>query len=110
MNTKHSLFGCTLMALAGLAVAEEVSVIEEIIVVAHPLSGEGLAQPSSILDGDELARKKSYNIGATLAQEPGIHSASFGTATSRPVIHGLSGPRVRIMEDRIDTLDVSVTS
>ncbi len=110
MNMKHYLIGCAITAVCGVAVAEEHSVLEEIVVVAHPLSGEGLAQPSAILEGDELNRKKSYNIGATLAQEPGIHSASFGTATSRPVIHGLSGPRVRIMEDRIDTLDVAVTS
>lgn len=114
MNLKPSLLGCVMVAMCGVTVGAEQQnedkAIEEIIVVAHPLSGEGLAQPTAVLDGDELERKKSYNIGATLAQEPGIHNASFGTAASRPVIHGLSGPRVRIMEDRIDTLDVSVTS
>jgi iron complex outermembrane receptor protein len=114
MKMEHYLIGCVMAAICRIAIGAEQEnrdqVIEEVIVVAHPLSGEGLAQPTAVLDGDELERKKSYNIGATLAQEPGIHIASFGTATSRPVIHGLSGPRVRIMEDRIDTLDVSVTS
>jgi iron complex outermembrane receptor protein len=84
--------------------------IEHITVVAHPLSGEGLAQAVDVLEGAELARKRATNIGATLAKQPGIHSAPFGNAVGRPIIHGLSGPRVRIMEDRIDTLDVSVTS
>jgi len=84
--------------------------IEQITVVAHPLSGEGLAQAVDILEGAELARKRATNIGATLAKQPGIHSAPFGNAVGRPIIHGLSGPRVRIMEDRIDTLDVSVVS
>lgn len=84
--------------------------MEEIIVIAHPLSGEGLAQAVEILAGDELTRKLSTNIGATLQREAGIHSSSFGIVAGRPVIHGLGGPRVRIMEDRIDTLDVSVTS
>jgi len=85
-------------------------IVEEVVVVAHPLSGEGLAQASDVLTGAELERKLNTNIGSTLAQQPGISSASFGKAVGRPVIHGLGGPRVRIMEDSIDTLDVSVTS
>lgn len=84
--------------------------IEEIVVIAHPLSGEGLSQASTVLQGDELDRKRSTSIGDTLSREAGIHSAQFGKTSGRPVIHGLGGPRVRIMEDRIDTLDVSVTS
>ena len=89
---------------------EEPSVIEEIIVIGHPLSGEGLAQASDVVAGDELDRKAADSIGATIGNEPGIHNSSFGAAVGRPVIHGLDGARVRIMEDRIDTLDVSVTS
>ena len=84
--------------------------MEEVVVTAHPLSGEGISQASKVLVGEELERKLASNIGATLAQEPGIHSAQFGSAVGRPVIHGLGGPRVRVMEDRIDSLDLSVTS
>lgn len=84
--------------------------IEEIVVTAHPLSGEGLSQATEVLQGTELQRKLAPNIGATLAKLPGIHSAPFGSAVGRPIIHGLGGARVKIMEDRIDTLDVSVTS
>lgn len=84
--------------------------IENVVVVAHPLSGEGLSQAVDILEGPELERKATTNIGATLAKQPGIHSAPFGNAVGRPIIHGLGGARVKIMEDRIDTLDVSVTS
>ena len=89
---------------------DESSSIEEIVVVGHPLSGEGLAQAADVLGGEELDRKAAGNIGATVGNQPGIHNASFGAALGRPVIHGLDGARVRIMEDRIDTLDVSVTS
>ena len=86
------------------------NIFEEIVVTAHPLSGDGLAQPTDALVGEELNWKMADSIGATLAQEPGIHSASFGPAVGRPVIHGLDGARVRIMEDHIDVLDVSATS
>ena len=78
--------------------------------MGHPLSAEGLATPADVLADPELKRKLADSIGATVANEPGIHSSSFGVAVGRPVIHGLGGARVRVMEDRIDAMDVSVTS
>lgn len=98
--------------LAGLASlpASAEALEEEIIVQAHPLSAEGLASPYDVLQGAELERKRGPTLGETLAAQPGIHNSSFGAASGRPVIHGLDGPRVRVMEDRIDAMDVSVTS
>ena len=90
--------------------SSEISEIEEIIVLAHPLGGEGLAQASDVLEADELERKAVDNIGATVGNEPGIHNSAYGAGAERPVIHGLGGARVRIMEEQIDTLDVSVSS
>ena len=86
------------------------STIEHVVVISHPLSAEGLALSHEVLEGEELARKLESTIGETVGRQPGVHAANYGQAASRPVIHGLSGPRVRIMEDRIDALDVSVTS
>ena len=96
-------------ALAGETAMEEEQ-IEEIIVIAHPLARDGLAQPSDVLGADELERKAVDNIGATVGNEPGIHNSSYGVGAGRPVIHGLGGARVRVMEEQIDTLDVSVSS
>lgn len=121
MRFEKTLRGAAAIAvwvmISQIAVAEEMPEgkeakegIEEIVVIGHPLSGEGLSQASDVLVGEELSRKLSANIGETLATLPGIRSAQFGNAVGRPVIHGLGGPRVRIMEDRIDVLDVSVTS
>ncbi|NNC54258.1 MAG: Plug domain-containing protein, partial [Pseudomonadales bacterium] len=84
--------------------------MEEVVISAHPLSSAGLSQATDTLFGEELKRKLDANIGSTLARQPGIHSADFASAVGRPVIHGLSGPRIKVLEDRIDTLDVSVTS
>ena len=85
-------------------------VIEEVVVRVHPLSAEGLAQPIAVVSGIELQRVLSTSLGETLRSVPGINSASFGQAVGRPVIRGLGGPRVKVMEDRIDSLDVSVSS
>jgi len=84
--------------------------LEEITVLAHPLADNGTAQTVTVLSGDELAREVQFSLGETLSGEPGIQSASFGTAVGRPIIHGLAGARVKTTADRIDTLDVSVTS
>ena len=84
--------------------------LEEIVVTAHPLAGEGLSEATAVLEGEALEQAVADTIGATVARQPGIHTASFGDAVGRPVIHGMSGPRVRVMEDRIDSMDVSVTS
>lgn len=104
---------CSLPTLAAgdePAAHETGPVIEETLIVSHPLSAGGLAQPHAVLAGEELDRKVAVSIGATIGSEPGIHNSSFGTAVGRPVIRGLGGARVRVLEDRIDTLDVSVTS
>ena len=90
--------------------SNEGGAIEVVEVHAHPLSGEGLSQAAVTLDGDNLERNLGASIGATVGRQPGVQSASFGAAVGRPVIHGMSGARVRIMEDRIDTMDASVTS
>lgn len=102
------------LAIAALAeeapTAENSDVIEEVIVKAHPLARDGLAQANDVLDADELELKAVDNIGATVGNKPGIHNSSYGVGAGRPVIHGLSRARVRVMADRIDTLDVSVSS
>ena len=84
-------------------------IIEEVVVIGHPLSGEGFSQAVEVLVGDELERKAADSIGATVGNQPGVHNSSFGAAVGRPVIHGLDGARVPVMEDRIYTMDVSVT-
>ncbi len=84
--------------------------LEEVVVKAHPLHEKGLSQSIEVLNGAELADALQSNLGATLAQQPGIRATSFGAAVGRPVIRGLGGPRIKTTEDSIDSLDVSVTS
>lgn len=116
MNTSRALLAAALIAIPAAAWGDEESendkapVLEEIVIAGHPLSAEGLASPADVLAGEELVRKVADSIGETVGGEPGIHNSSFGVAVGRPVIHGLGGARVRVMEDRIDALDVSVTS
>jgi len=65
---------------------------------------------TKVLNGDDLTDQLQASLGETVANSAGIRSASFGGAVGRPIVHGLGGARVKTTEDRIDSLDVSVTS
>jgi iron complex outermembrane recepter protein len=86
--------------------------VEEIKVIATPMdrSVAELAQSVTVLGGEELQRVQATSLGETLAGELGLSASSFGAGASRPVIRGLAGARVKMMEDGIDSLDVSTVS
>ncbi len=67
-------------------------------------------QPSSVVRGRELAIKAEPSLGETLSKEAGVNSSYFGPGASRPIIRGLGGDRVRMLEGGIGTGDASTTS
>jgi iron complex outermembrane receptor protein len=56
-------------------------------------------QPTSVLAGQELGKDVQMSLGATLENQPGVASRSFGPAPARPVVRGLDGDRVLILQD-----------
>lgn len=56
-------------------------------------------QPTSVLSGQDLTKQIQGTLGATLEQEPGVATRSFGAGSARPVIRGLDGDRVLILTD-----------
>ena len=67
-------------------------------------------QPTSVLAGQDLAKQLQSGLGATLATQPGVAERSFGPGPSRPVIRGLDGDRVLILEDGQRVGDLSSQS
>jgi len=93
--------------------AQHVDKIEEVKVTARPAgfqNSDHIAQALTVLGGDELREKATNSIGETLADELGVTASDFGQGASRPVIRGLSGARVKIMQDGISSMDVSTVS
>jgi len=86
--------------------------VDEVVVTASPLGRTvaDIAQGVSVLDGTALLLKQQPTIGETLKYLPGVSSTYYGPNASRPVIRGLSGPRLRMLENGLDTLDVSTAS
>jgi iron complex outermembrane receptor protein len=64
----------------------------------------------SEVSGRKLDKKRQSTLGETLARETGVSSTQYGPNASRPVIRGLEGERVRILQGGIGTLDASATS
>jgi iron complex outermembrane receptor protein len=67
-------------------------------------------QPTTVLAGQDLAKQLQGGLGATLATQPGVAERSFGPGPSRPVIRGLDGDRVLILEDGQRVGDLSSQS
>jgi len=88
------------------------SEIEPIIVTANPLSRsmDKVAQPVTILKGDDFLRKMQPTIGETLSQELGIRSTNFGPNSSRPIIRGLEGDQIQVLQNGIGNIDASAVS
>ena len=55
--------------------------------------------PTSIVGDAELDRRLQATLGQTLQAQPGVTVSSIGPATARPVIRGLSGDRIVLLED-----------
>ena len=56
-------------------------------------------QPTSVLAGQELQKQLESTIGATLRSEPGVAMRALGPGPARPVIRGLDGDRVAVLQD-----------
>jgi len=56
-------------------------------------------QPTTVLDGQELTKNLEATVGATVSEAPGIALRAFGPGPARPVIRGLDGDRVAMLED-----------
>lgn len=80
------------------------------MVVTGTLSERGAAEalrPVSVMAGDELQRSMEGTVAATLASIPGLAATGMGPTVSQPVIRGLSGDRVLMLEDGTRVGDVS---
>ncbi|MFT4175680.1 MAG: TonB-dependent receptor [Luteolibacter sp.] len=97
--------------IAGVAAATAHE-LPELTVSASRLgeSASEMAQPVTVLEGDELQRELEPTLGETLSRQPGVRSTYFGPAASRPVIRGLDGDRVRILQNGLNAIDASATS
>lgn len=81
-------------------------------VTGVPLSRsiDDVAAPASVLAGPSLDSRRAATLGETVKDVPGVATSHFGAGASRPIIRGFDGPRVRVLNDGVDTLDAASVS
>lgn len=86
--------------------------LDALVVSAGPIAArqDELFQAAQVVTGDRLRERLQASLGETLANEPGVSSTYFGPGASRPVIRGLGGDRVRVLESGLGSGDASNTS
>lgn len=116
-SPRHGLGVGAVTVAAGEEVTVELTVDlathhETVVVTARGEASalSDVAQSVTVLSGTELSLRLQPTLGETLAQQPGVNSTYFGPGASRPVIRGLSGDRIRVLQDGIGSSDASNTS
>jgi iron complex outermembrane receptor protein len=79
----------------------------EITATGSQEATQSILTPTKVLQGDELLNKLGSTLGATLANELGVSATGYGAGSSRPVIRGLEGSRVQILQNGLSVGDVS---
>ncbi len=85
--------------------------LETIQLQAHPLvqTAADFAVADHVIDQKTLA-ERSTTIGDAMSDELGVYSNQYGSGSSRPVIRGQDGPRVKVLQHASETADVSMLS
>lgn len=83
-----------------------------VAVTANPLGSDlfDLVPPVTVLEGDRLLRNVQPTLGEIVNTLVGINSSYYGPNASRPVIRGLDGDRVQILQNGMASFDASGTS
>ena len=90
----------------------EIKDLSAVIVRATPLpqTAEDLTRPVEVLAGSRLDEAKSNTLGDTVNRLPGVQSSYFGPGVGRPIIRGMDGARVQVLNDGLASGDVSTVS
>lgn len=84
--------------------------LEELVVTSSPTQSGFRYQPDQVYTGEDLQKRSEASFGEMLNGEPGVAMRSMGSMPSRPVIRGLDGDRILILENGERMGDISETS
>jgi iron complex outermembrane receptor protein len=104
---KHRLIYVFISGLLSSTAFAQAQPSLEITATGSQEATQSILTPTKILQGDELLNKLGSTLGATLANELGVSATGYGAGSSRPVIRGLEGARVQILQNGLSVGDVS---
>ena len=114
MSFHKNLITLSILAVATPAVfADDTTTqqLETLTSQAHPLvqTAADFAVADQVIEQKSL-KERAPTIGDALADELGVYSNQYGSGSSRPVIRGQDGPRVKVLQHASETADVSSLS
>ena len=83
---------------------------ETVVEDDHERPAAPLHKPEVLFSGSKLRQNLSRTIAETMDYEPGVAQRTMGPAPARPVLRGLSGDRLLVLEDGERTGDLSASS
>jgi iron complex outermembrane receptor protein len=104
---KHKLIYILVSGLISTGALAQSKPTFEVTATGSQEATQSILTPTKILQGDELLNKLGTTLGATIANELGVSATGYGAGSSRPVIRGLEGPRVQILQNGLSVGDVS---
>ncbi|MDO9197244.1 TonB-dependent receptor [Rhodoferax sp.] len=110
---KFSLALVSLGSLSGATVFAQTppeATLAPVTITGNPLGATDLIAPAAQYSGADLLFRAKSTLGETLDGTPGISSTYFGPNASRPIIRGLDGDRIRILNNGGATADASSLS
>ncbi|WP_082988234.1 TonB-dependent receptor [Bordetella bronchialis] len=81
-----------------------------VITTGNPLGSADIASPTTVLEGTGLDLRRADTLGQTLNGLPGISTTTYGPMVGRPIIRGMDGDRIRIMNNGLGSVDASSLS
>jgi iron complex outermembrane receptor protein len=86
--------------------------VSRVVVTAAPyaVSLDTITSSVNVLTRDQLDVAPAVGLGDALNGLPGLRSTFYGPGASRPVIRGLSGPRVMVLQNGVGQVDASALS
>jgi iron complex outermembrane recepter protein len=87
--------------------ADNTPTLKEVTITANPLRSNELIAPAAQYSGTGLLLRSQSTLGETLGNTPGVSSSYFGPNASRPIIRGLDGDRVRVLQNSGASIDAS---
>ena len=93
--------------ITDIALAEEE--IEEIIVTSSYIDQtlSEIENPLHVVSGDVISSSASQSLGESIDDLLGVSSTDFGSGVGQPIIRGMSGNRVKVLNNGMVVRDVS---
>ena len=95
--------------LLGAFSLQALHAVEEVVVTSSIIgkSSSEILDPIHILSGDEISTGATQSLGETIDELLGVSTTDYGSAVGQPIIRGMSGSRVKILDNGVVNRDVS---